>query len=92
MILSGIRYHILIKELGVQTSLKQSLLLSLAGQSMLITPGRVGNFIKCYIIKKKFGNPISTTSGSVITEQFLELISSTILLFFLIFDLGFMSL
>lgn len=79
-LIAGVRYHIFIRELGVKINLKDSIFISLAGQSMLGTPGRVGTLIKSYIIKKKFNNSHSSTIPAIIMEQAMELIVATVLL------------
>lgn len=78
--LTGVRYHYFIKELGVKSKISESMLISLAGQSMLVTPGRVGTLIKSYIIKKKFQNSQSSTFPAIIMEQLMELIAATLIL------------
>jgi len=55
-VLLGVRYHIFLKKIGVEISLKQSILISFTGQSMMSTLGRAGTLIKSYILKKKLGN------------------------------------
>jgi len=47
MAISGIRYHWLLQQLDIKIRLKDSLLIAVIGQSMLVTPGRMGNYIKC---------------------------------------------
>lgn len=76
-LISGFRYHILLKKIGVKTTIKDSIIISIAGQSLLITPGGVGSLIKSYLIKKKFGNSIASTSSTIFVERWLELVSIT---------------
>lgn len=78
--LMGIRYHIFLKKIGVKTSLKQTMLISFAGQAMFGTFGRAGTVIKSYILKKKFGYAISKTGPIIIIEQLLDLLASIVIL------------
>jgi len=79
-ILLGIRYHLFLKEIGIEINLRQSILISFAGQSMFSTFGRAGTIIKSYILKKKFGHSISSTGPIIIIEQILDLLGSVIIL------------
>ena len=91
MILAGVRYHIILKDLQIDIALKDSIYISLIGQSMLVTPGRVGNYIKCLILKNRYDVPISTSAPSVIGEQILELISASIFVLILSFWIDFLE-
>ena len=87
MVFVGLRYHILLKGLGIDSTLFKSISISLMSQSMLATPGRVGNFIKCIILKRENNTPFSISLPSVIAEQMLEVLSiSTILIIFSIWE------
>ena len=52
MIIKGIRQHVMLKNLKVSLSLKNSILLYFAGSSMTLTPGGIGSVIKSYFLKK----------------------------------------
>ena len=69
MMFAGLRYHILLKGLGIDSTLFRSISISLMSQSMLATPGRIGNFIKCIILKRENNTPFSISLPSVIAEQ-----------------------
>jgi uncharacterized protein (TIRG00374 family) len=61
-------------------------MLYLAGLSMMITPGGIGETIKSYYLKKKFGFNIAKTFPLVFVERFQDLITLvSILSFSLIF-------
>ena len=74
------RYHYLLRTIGADTSLKDSLLVSFSGQSMFATFGRAGTIVKSYLLKKIYGHPISKTGPIVLAEQFLDLKSSVLVL------------
>jgi glycosyltransferase 2 family protein len=87
MIIKGIRQHVMLKNLKVSLSLKNSILLYFAGSSMTLTPGGIGSVIKSYFLKKKYGINISDTFPLVFLERFHDLFAIaciiTITLFFL---------
>lgn len=70
----GIRQKILLKKLGIELKLKESLLLYFSGLSMIITPGGVGEAIKSFYLKKKHGHSASKTLPLVLVERFHDLI------------------
>jgi len=53
IIVLGFRQNILLKTVGIQISVKENILLYLAGLSMIITPVGAGQAIKSYYLKKK---------------------------------------
>ena len=61
IIVLGFRQNILLKTVGIQISVKENILLYLAGLSMIITPVGAGQAIKSYYLKKKFGCSVSKT-------------------------------
>ena len=80
MVFAGLRYHILLKGLDIDSTLSRSISISLMSQSMLATPGRIGNFIKCIILKRENNTSFSISLPSVIAEQMLEVLSITSIL------------
>lgn len=42
---------------------------------MSITPGKAGELIKCYMVKKDFNSPVSVTTSIVFAERLTEMLS-----------------
>ena len=82
--IQSLRQQILLKKIGVRISLKENYLLYLAGLSMIITPGGLGETIKSYYLKKRFGYSISKTFPLVFVERFQDMITLVIVLSFLL--------
>ena len=80
--IQSLRQQILLKKIGVRISLKENYLLYLAGLSMIITPGGLGETIKSYYLKKRFGYGISKTFPLVFVERYQDLITLVIVLSF----------
>jgi len=78
----SLRQQILLKKIGVGIPLKENLLLYLAGLSMIVTPGGLGETIKSYYLKKKFGYGISKTFPLVFVERFQDMITLVVVLSF----------
>ena len=64
--LRAIKWHFYSRELGVVISFKKNLLVFLSGLSMTITPARMGEILKCYLLKK-FSVPQGTMEISLLT-------------------------
>ena len=82
--IQSLRQQILLKKIGVRIPLKENYLLYLAGLSMIITPGGLGETIKSYYLKKRFGYSISKTFPLVFVERFQDMITLVIVLSFLL--------
>ena len=84
IIVLGFRQNILLKTVGIQISVKENILLYLAGLSMIITPVGAGQAIKSYYLKKKFGCSVSKTLPLVLVEKFQDFITLVSILSFLL--------
>ena len=80
--ISALRQRILLKKIGIAIPLKENFLLYLAGLSMIVTPGGLGETIKSYYLKKRFGYGISKTFPLVFVERYQDLITLVIVLSF----------
>ena len=80
--ITSLRQRILLKKIGIVISLKENFLLYLAGLSMIVTPGGLGETIKSYYLKKRFGYGISKTFPLVFVERYQDLITLVIVLSF----------
>jgi len=75
LLIAGWRYQLILKKLDIQMSYKDCFTIYVAGLSMIITPGGSGAMIKSYILKKKIGTSISSTTPIIIYEKWLEFVS-----------------
>jgi len=82
MLVKGIRQKSLLKKIGIDLSSKNSIILYLAGMSMIITPGGSGELIKSYYLKKKNGYSQSKTFPLVFVERFYDLLAIVSIIFF----------
>jgi len=82
MLVKGIRQKFLLKKIGIELSSKNSIILYLAGMSMIITPGGSGELIKSYYLKKKNGYSQSKTFPLVFVERFYDLLAIVSIIFF----------
>lgn len=75
-----IKWHYLLNVIGVKLSRKESLEIFFIGLSMSITPGKVGEALKCYLIKQKTGKPFWLTFPVVIIDRVADLIAMILLI------------
>lgn len=53
-------------------SRRSSLLAFFSGLSMVITPGKIGEWLKCFLVKEVTGTPVSVTAPIVIAERLTD--------------------
>lgn len=74
-----IKWSYYLRLVDIQISHKDSIPIFLSGLAMTITPGKVGEFLKSYLLKEKIHAPISSTAPLVMGERFTDGISVLIL-------------
>ncbi|GER88856.1 TIGR00374 family protein [Dictyobacter vulcani] len=67
-----IKWQYYLKRLQIKVSSQESLWIFLAGLSMAITPGKVGELLKSYLLKRSTGAPISRTSPIIVAERMTD--------------------
>ena len=68
-----VKWELYLRRLGVPLrSLRTSALVFLAGFSMAITPGKVGELIKCVFLRRLTGVPIRRTSAIIAAERLTD--------------------
>lgn len=68
-----------LRQIDVHIPFKDNLLIFLSGLSMTITPAKVGELLKSYLLKEKAGIPISSTAPLVMAERLTDGISMLLL-------------
>ncbi|QXM06749.1 lysylphosphatidylglycerol synthase transmembrane domain-containing protein [Crassaminicella indica] len=74
-----IKWSYYLKLIDVDIPRKENILIFLSGLAMTITPGKIGELLKAYLLKEKKGIPISSTAPLIIGERFTDGISVMIL-------------
>ena len=80
LIILGIKYHRMLKKLGIIIPLNKSIKIFIGGISLIATPGGAGTAIKSHILKKKYDISISKTLPIIFMERLTELIGTLIVL------------
>jgi uncharacterized protein (TIRG00374 family) len=70
-----LKWHYYLHVLEIEASWKDSYLIFMSGLVMSVTPGKVGELLKSYMLKKNYGEPISRTAPIVLAERLTDFIS-----------------
>jgi uncharacterized protein (TIRG00374 family) len=80
LVVLGIKYHRMLKKLGINIPLNEGIKIFIAGISLIATPGGAGTAIKSHILKKKYNSPLSKTLPIIFMERLTELVAILIIL------------
>jgi len=89
-----LRWEIYLRRTGVRISAWLSLRIFFSGLVMSITPGKVGELLKAYLVKMHSGVPVSRTGPIVVAERVTDLLALFCLIFAgsLIYRTGYLAL
>jgi uncharacterized protein (TIRG00374 family) len=79
-----IRWHLFLKKVGFKNKLsfRNSALIFLSGLPLTLTPGKSGEVLKAYFLKRVMGDHLSRTIPIVITERLTDGLGALVLLSF----------
>ncbi|QUH25056.1 lysylphosphatidylglycerol synthase transmembrane domain-containing protein [Serpentinicella alkaliphila] len=78
-LLRFVKWSYYLKLIGVNITIKDNFLIFISGLSMTITPGKIGEFFKSYLLKEKANLPISSSAPLVMVERITDGFSMLIL-------------
>jgi len=67
-----LKWQYYLKRLTITIDWRRSLVIFISGLSMAITPGKVGELLKSYLLKRSTGEPISRTSPIIMAERLTD--------------------
>ncbi len=67
-----LKWQYYLKRLTITLSWRKSLLIFMSGLSMAITPGKVGELLNSYLLKRSTGEPVSRTSPIIMSERLTD--------------------
>lgn len=74
-----LKWNYYLKKLQVPLPHKQSMSVFFSGLVMVVTPGKMGELLKAYLLKKLNGTPISVSAPIVVAERLTDFIALIIL-------------
>jgi len=69
------KWELYLRRLGIRVPLGDSLQIFLAGFSLTMTPGKVGEVLKAYLLRETHGVPMARTAPTVVAERLTDLIA-----------------
>jgi uncharacterized protein (TIRG00374 family) len=79
-VLRFLKWQFYLKTIGVEGfSARESALVYFAGLGMVVTPGKVGEWLKCYLLRELHGTPFSRSAPIVIAERLTDSLGLVIL-------------
>jgi uncharacterized protein (TIRG00374 family) len=73
------KWHYFLRVVGVTVPRGESLAIFLSGLGMAVTPGKVGELLKAYLLRQTRGAPVSVTAPIVMTERLTDGLSMVLL-------------
>lgn len=73
------KWHYFLGQLGFRVPRRGSLLVFLSGLVMSITPGKMGEVLKSFLLKRLHGAPVSATAPAVLVERLTDLVALLLL-------------
>jgi len=85
-----IKWNYYLKKINICINSKDNMLIFASALAMTVTPGKIGELLKSYLLKERNNIPISHTAPLIMTERLTDGISMIILASFgvLIYDYG----
>ncbi len=74
-----VKWNYYLKIAGLEPDPRMNRYIFMSGLSMTITPGKVGELLKCYLLKEHMGAPVSKTSSIVMAERVTDALSMVVL-------------
>jgi len=74
-----VRWEIYLRTLSIRVPWQTSLSIFMTGLAMTITPGKIGEFLKSYLLKRRAGIPMATSAPVVFAERVTDLLSLLLL-------------
>jgi uncharacterized protein (TIRG00374 family) len=79
-VLRFLKWQFYLKTIGVKDfPVQESALTYFAGLGMVVTPGKVGEWLKCYLLRELHGTPMSRSAPIVIAERLTDSLGLVIL-------------
>jgi uncharacterized protein (TIRG00374 family) len=69
-----IRWQYYLSHLGISVPRRDSAGIFLSGLSMSITPGKIGELLKCFMLRDRHDVKISTTAPAVVAERYTDIL------------------
>jgi uncharacterized membrane protein YbhN (UPF0104 family) len=69
------KWQLYLRTLALEVPARDSLEIFLAGFALTVTPGKVGEVLKAYLLRQRFGVPMARTAPTVVAERATDLLA-----------------
>ena len=69
------KWELYLRQLGVKIPFADSFKIFLSGFSLTVTPGKVGEVLKAYLLRETHGVPMARTAPTVVAERATDLLA-----------------
>jgi glycosyltransferase 2 family protein len=73
------KWELYLRRLGIRIPLSDSFAIFISGFSLTVTPGKVGEVLKAYLLREAHGVPMARTAPTVVAERLTDLIALALL-------------
>ncbi|MEX0750536.1 MAG: lysylphosphatidylglycerol synthase transmembrane domain-containing protein, partial [Dehalococcoidia bacterium] len=79
-VLRWVKWHYYLRRIG-ETSVPRldSFLIFMSGLGMVVTPAKVGEWLKCYLLKDKYGTPVMRSTPILFAERLTDALALMLL-------------
>lgn len=84
-----LKWEVYLRALDLRLPGKESALVFLAGLTMSITPGKIGEVLKSFLLRRSRGIPVATTAPIVVAERLTDLVALMLLASFGVISSGY---
>jgi len=74
-LLRFLKWELYLRRLGVRIPIRDSFGIFLSGFSLTVTPGKIGEVLKSYLLREAHGVPIARTAPIVVAERLTDLVA-----------------
>lgn len=79
-VLRWAKWHYYLRGIGeTHVSRKDSFLIFMSGLGMVVTPAKVGEWLKCYLLKNKYGTPVLRSTPILFAERLTDALGLLVL-------------
>lgn len=74
-----LKWHYYLRQLQIDVPLYESALTFVGGFALTVTPGKIGELLKSYLLRESYGIPIARSAPIVLAERLTDLVSLLLL-------------
>jgi uncharacterized protein (TIRG00374 family) len=73
------KWELYLRRLGIRIPLFDSFTIFISGFSLTVTPGKIGEVLKAYLLREAHGVPMARTAPTVVAERLTDLVALALL-------------